>query len=96
MISEEAEDSFGKNTLSPSNNLISLVGSFWLIKEVKSTIALLLPPPCPIGISLMISMRDRSVLEVIPPALLIALEMVIIFMVIVMVQDEQVGLVLVL
>ena len=54
MISEEAVASFGKNILSPSNNLISLVGSLSFIKEVKSITALFFPPPFPMGISLII------------------------------------------
>ena len=79
MISEEAVTSFGKNILSPSNNLISLVGSLSFRKEVKSITALCFPPPFPMGISLIISMRDKSVLEVIPPAFLSALEIVVKF-----------------
>ena len=46
--------------------------------ELKSIIALFFPPPSPIGIALTISTRDISVSEVVPPALLIALEMVVI------------------
>ena len=52
MISEEAVASFGKNILSPSNNLISLVGSLSYKKVVKSTTAFCFPPPFPMGISL--------------------------------------------
>ena len=42
-ISDETDASFGKNILSPSNNLISLVGSLSFIKEVKSITALFFP-----------------------------------------------------
>ena len=41
--------------------------------------ALFLPPPFPSGTSLVISILDKSVLEVIPPAFLITSEMVVIF-----------------
>ena len=47
------------------------------MKLEKLIKALFFPPPFPIGISLIISIRDKSVLEVIPPAALIALEMVV-------------------
>ena len=58
MISGEFDASFGKNILSPSNNLISLVGSLSFRQEVKSKTGLCFIPPFTIGISLIISMRD--------------------------------------
>ena len=42
-----------------------------------SIIALFLPPPFPRGTSLVISILDKSVAEVIPPAFLITSEMVV-------------------
>ena len=58
---------------------MSLLGSDSFKKDVKSIKALFFPPPFPIGISLIISIRDKSVSDVIPPAALIALEIVEIF-----------------
>ena len=43
-ISGEAVANFGKNILSPSNNLISLVGSLLFKKEAKSNITLCFQP----------------------------------------------------
>ena len=74
IVSVAGKVSAGINILSPSNNLTSLVGSLSFRKEVKSITALFFPPPFPIGISLIISIREKSLLEVIPPALLIALD----------------------
>ena len=58
MISGEFDASFGKNIQSPSNNLISLVGSLSFRQEVKSKTGLCFLPPFPIDISLIISRRD--------------------------------------
>ena len=50
-----------------------------MISALKSITALFLPPPFPIGTSLITSILDKSVLEVIPPAFLITSEIVLRF-----------------
>ena len=69
---------FGRNILSPSNIRKSLLSSDSFKKELRLIKALFLPPPFPRGTSRIISILDKSVKEVTPPALRITSEIVVI------------------